>query len=246
MSAHGTGRGGKSRIVIDVEKVQQGARDVRRAGRGGRIFRIVALSVACALLVAALGGYFWWRSFRQTPVYSLALLVDAAQQNDMQAVEERINSDRVTEGLVPQVVEKMTGSAAAGAAAGAVSPQVGAAAPQLNARVREIVREEVAREVKAFSEKAESRRVPFVLLALGLKRAADVKEEGNAASVALQAEGRALELQMVREGDRWKVVTIKNDELTKSIADRVAPSVPAAVAQPTPTPTPRRRGRGAR
>jgi hypothetical protein len=242
MSAPTTGRGGKSRIVIDVDKFQQKRPSARRAGRGMRIFKIVALAIAGALLVAAVGGYIWWRSFRESPEYSLALLVDAAQQNDLPEVERIIDSDRVTEGLVPLVIEKLTGNASMGAAAASVAPQIGAAAPQLHARVREVVREEVAREVKAFSEKTGDQRVPFVLLALGLKQMAEVKEEGDAANISLSAEGHAMELGMARNGDRWKVVSIKNDALTSAITARITPNVPAIIAQPTPTPPARRRG----
>ncbi len=116
--------------------------------------------------------------------------------------------------------------------------QLTAALPQLLPRVRETVREEVAGLVKGVAGQSGG-RVPFFLLALGVSRAADVQETGDAATVKVDRGGRQTELSMRRGGDLWKVVGVKDDELVAGIATRLAASLPTA-APPAPQ---RRSGR---
>lgn len=238
------GRGGKSRIVIDVEQARAEAQAARRGGGGGRrALSITALVVIGLLVVALVGAYAWWRSFKRGPAYSLALLVDASRRGDVQAVESLIDGDRVAQAFVPQVVEKLTGEGAP------LPPQarasVPAALPQLMPRVRETVREEVARGVKAAA--GEAGDTPFILLALGMGRAAEIKEEGDAATAAFEREGKQTEFQMQRSGDLWKVVAVKNEDLAAGIAQRLAASIPQAAPPPAPAQNqPRRRGRRGR
>ncbi len=236
------GRGRKSRIVIDVAQAQAEARSRKRGpGRGRRILTLVALALAGVLLLILVGGYAWWQSYRKSPAYSVALLLDAAQRDDIQVVESLIDSDRVAQGFVPQVIEKLTGGTGA-----AGSPQISAlprgvitaALPQLLPRVRETMREEIARGLKGFSESAGGQR-PFILLALAVPRVAEIKEEGDAATIAFKVGERPVELMMQRDGERWKVVSVKDDELAAGIAARLASSLPATA--PTPTNQTRRR-----
>lgn len=254
MSTRTPGRGGKSRIVIDVDKARQSAPKSRGAGRGLKIFGVTTLVIVGALVAVLVAGLLIWNSFKSGPVYSLALLVDAAQRDDAQEFERLIDSDRIAQSLVPQVAEKLTGSAEAGAlaasATAAARPQLEAATPQLIPRVREGVREEMSRRIKSVYESGDG-RAPFVLLALGLKRYSEVSEEadGAAATVALNSEGRKMELRMERTADeRWKVVAVKSDEIAKAFAERLgANALPALAPQPTPTPPQKRsRARGRR
>jgi hypothetical protein len=236
MSQH-RGRG-KSRIVIDVERARAEAQQ-RRGARGPRNKLSVAALVALGLLLVALvGAYAWWRSYQKGPAYSLALLVDAARRDDLQAVESLVDADRVAQGFVPQVIEKLTRE-------GTPLPpqaraQVTAALPQLLPRVRETVREEIARGVKAAA--GEAADTSFVLLALGIPRAAEIKEEGDAATAAFNREGKQTELSLQRNGDRWKVVTVKDDDLAFGIAQRLAASIPQGPPPAAEQPR-RRRGR---
>lgn len=242
MSGMPAGRGGKSRIVIDVDKLkQESSARVRRRGRGRMILSITALVVVALITAVLLGGYLWWRSYTKSPTYSVALLLDAAQRDDVRAVEELLDADRVAAGFVPQVVEKLAGNAGANPAV--LQQQTAALAPQLTPRLREGVRDEVARGVKAMAEKTGG-NLPFILLAAGLRRYADVKEDGDRAAVSLNVEGRAVGLQMQRNSDRWKIVEIKDDALAASLAARVAPNIPSArpaAATPTPARQPRRK-----
>jgi hypothetical protein len=233
-------RGGKSRIVIDVSQAQAEA-SARRRG-GGRAVKWLSRGALIALgltLLVLVGSYLWWRSYQRGPSYSLALLVDAARREDLAAVEQLVNADTVAQGFVPQVIEKLTGEGTP------VPPQlrgqVSAALPQLIPRVRETMSEEIARSMKQFAEGAAG-ETPTPFLAFGISRMARIEEQGDVARVQLDREGKTTELTMRRNDERWRVETIKDDELASGIATRLAASIPQALAPP-PNQGRRRSGR---
>ena len=235
-------QGRKSRIVIDVERVRAEAAQKRRAGRFGRAGRalgVTGLVVLGLVLVLLVGSYAWWQSFRKSPAYSLALLFDSAQHDDVQAVETMIDADQIAQGFVPQVIENLAG------AGSALPPQaratLTATLPALLPRVRETMRDEIARSLKGLRQD-DSSQMPFFVKALGVRQMADVNERGDVADVKLDAGGRAVELSMRRDGERWKVVTVKDPQLASEIATRLAASLPAA-PPPQQQKPPRRRGR---
>ena len=234
-------QGRKSRIVIDVERVRAEAAQKKRAGRFGRAGRalgVTGLVVLGLVLVLLVGSYAWWQGFRKSPAYSLALLLDASQHDDVQTVETLIDADQIAQGFVPQVIENLAG------AGSPMSPQaratLTATLPAMLPRVRETMRDEIARSLKGLRQD-DSSSMPFFVKALGVRQAADVNERGDVADVKLDAGGRAVELSMRREGERWKVSTVKDAQLAAEIATRLAASLPAA-QPPQPQNQPRRRG----
>ncbi|HYH84792.1 MAG TPA: hypothetical protein VEX60_04870 [Pyrinomonadaceae bacterium] len=239
-----TGRGGKSRIVVDVARMQEEARlkKGRRFGRASRYLSVTGLVVIGLIVVLLVGSYAWWQSYKKSPAYSLALLVDAAQRDDVQTVESLIDADKIAEGFIPQVIEKLAG--ANSNVPPAARAQLTNALPQLLPRVREGVRDQIAASMKSLSKNA-SGSVPFVLTALGMRSAADVREQGDEAAVVVKAGDRPIELSMRRDGERWKVVTVKDDQLVADISARLASSVPA-LAQPAQQPQGQPRRKGAR
>src|SRR5215218_2411186 len=236
------GRGRKSRIVIDVERVRAEAEAARagrfgRAGRVGRALGITGLVVVGLALVLLVGSYAWWQGFRKSPPYSLALLLDAAQHDDVRAVETMIDADQIAQGFVPQVIDNLAGTGSQ------LPPQARASLtatlPALLPRVRETMRDEIARAMKGLSQNDTS-NLPFFARALGVRQMATVVERGDAATVGVKAGERPVELSMRRDGERWKLVTVKDPQLASDIATRLAASLPA---QPPPQQNPpRRRG----
>jgi hypothetical protein len=220
----------KSRIVINVAQAQADAQAQRRGrfGRPGRVSTIVALIVAGLVLLVFAGCYVWWRSYTRGPAYSLALLVDAARGDDIKAVESMIDADQIAQGFIPQVVEKLAGGAVA------LPPtiqrgQLSTAIPQLIPRMRETISSEIARSMKGVAaQKSES--LPTSLLALGISRASEIEESGDAATVVFKSGDRSMEFLMRRDGERWKVVTVKDDVLAQEIAMRLSSSLPAPLA----------------
>ena len=232
-------QGQRSRIVIDVERVQAEARAKkgRGFGRARRVLGVTGLVVIGVLLVLLVGSYDWWQSFKQSPSYSLALLLDAAQHDDVQAVETMIDADQIAQGFIPQVIDNLAG------AGSQLPPQARASLtatlPTLLPRVRETMRDEIARALKGLSQN-DSSSLPFFVKALGVRQATTVVERGDAATVGVKAGEHAVELSMRRDGERWKLVTVKDPQLAADIATRLAASLPAA---PTPPQNqPRRRG----
>jgi uncharacterized membrane protein len=233
-------QGHRSRIVIDVDRVQAEARDKRsrRFGRAGRVLGVTGLVVVGVLLALLVGSYMWYQGFKKSPPYSLALLLDAAQHDDVQAVETMIDADQIAQGFVPQVIDNLAG------AGSQLPPQaragLTAALPALLPRVRETMRDEIARAMKGLSQN-DSSSLPFFVKALGVRRMATVAERGDAATVTVRAGDRPVELSMRRDGERWKLVTVKDQQLASDIAARLAASLPAA--PPPPQNQPRRKGR---
>ncbi|MET0650297.1 MAG: hypothetical protein ABW208_27125 [Pyrinomonadaceae bacterium] len=231
-------QGRRSRIVIDVDRVQAEAREKRsrRFGRAGRVLGVTGVVVIGVLLVLLVGSYMWYQGFKKSPPYSLALLLDAAQRDDVQAVETMIDADQIAQGFAPQVIENLAG------ADSQLPPQARASLtamlPALLPRVRETMRDEIARAMKGLSQN-ESSSLPFFVKALGVRRAATVVESGDAATVTVNAGERPVELSMRRDGERWKLVTVKDTQMASDIATRLAASLPAA---PPPQNQPRRRG----
>lgn len=244
-----TSRQTRSRIVIDINQQQKG-----RRGGGGRkggvrkVLAFVALIAVAALAVLVVGSYVWWQSYKKSPAYSLALLVDAAQRDDRRTIDELIDSNRVAENFIPQIAGKVYGVEVAPAQAESLRRQVEALAPQIVPGVRDQIRDEIARAVKEAAASTGG-QMPFVLLVLGIPRVAnELKEEGDAASVLFNLNNRPVELTMQRNGTRWKIVAVKNDELAAGIAERVAASLPlllpparrSPVQPPRPASTPPR------
>lgn len=237
----GAGGGRRSRIVVDVARAQAEAQKKKGGGLGRvkRYLSVTALIIIGVLLVLLVSSYVWWRGFERSPAYSLALLVDAAQRDDKQAVESMINADTIADGFIPQVVEKLSGQGST------LTPQARAqltnVMPQLLPRVRESIRDEIASNLKDLRG-GDTSSTPFIVKALGVRGLTDVREQGDTAAVAVKQEGRALDLTMKREGDRWRVVNVKDDKLATDIAARLASSIPANAPAPS-QPQPRRKGR---
>lgn len=236
----------RSRFVVNVDEPRGrgGARDPdrtsphrrpRRMSRGGRRKLMLAAALTGALLVAALAGaYFWYQSYKKSPTYSLALLVDAARRNDRQTVDQLVDADRVTQSLVPQVVAKVSarGQGAQGGAAqvpASVRRYVEANAGVLIPGAREQVRDALVAGIKqGVASRADS--YPFFLTAVGARFAADeIKVEGDVASVSFKSNSQPAELGLQRSGagERWRIVSVQSDELATRIADNLSRGLPA-------------------
>jgi hypothetical protein len=239
-------QGRKSRIVIDVERVRAEAQAKRQrgvVGRAGRVLGVTGLIVVAVVLVLLVGSYAWYQGFKKSPPYSLALLLDAAQHDDVQAVDTLIDADQIAQGFIPQVINNLADTGAQ------LQPQarasLTAALPSLLPRVRETMRDEIARSLKGIGQNRTA-NLPFFVRALAIRQKSSVEERGDTAVMNFGANGRPVQLTMRRDGERWKVVTVKDDFLARDIAASLAASLPTQQPPPPQQPQNQPRRRGAR
>ena len=175
-------------------------------------------------IVVILIAFLWWQSYQTSPAYSLALLVDAVQRDDRAAFDELVDTDKVVKNFVPQVTEKAIGRYASGITA-PLREQIEALVPSLLPSVKQRVRDEVTKQIKALAARAEGK--PFILIALGMPYEVDIKEEGDTAQVAANLNNKPVEFTMQRNGDLWKIVAVKDDTLVTQIVENIAKDLPA-------------------
>jgi len=241
-------KGKRSRIVVNVEPrptEDKGAaverwrgvfRSRRVQGRRRRVLSVVALALAAVVLVLFAGGYWWWQSFKSSPAYTLALVLDAAERDDQPAFEALVDMEGVSRSVVPQVIERVR----VGDNSLNISPQVRRQIAQ-NAQVwlpgvREQVREVLMSETKRLAEQSGARKFPFFVRALALSRLGESKTQegvGDAtatANVTYKVNERPVEFGLrgsdVEGQPNWKVVSAKSDDLAARVAEQVAKTFP--------------------
>jgi hypothetical protein len=176
------------------------------------------------LVGLAIGGFIWWRSYRTGPAYSLALLVDAAQRGDAGGIDEIVDTNKVVESFAPQVTEQATGRFGT-ALTPALRQQVEALVPRLMPRFQQRVHEEVINRVKEIGARAEGK--PFFLIAVSIPYILDITEDGDTAKATGTQNEHTMELTMQRNGERWKIVGVKDEQLAKRLVDDIAKDLPA-------------------
>ena len=175
---------------------------------GGRVcWRFSLLFVLVLVVVAAVGGFFWWRHYQSTPAYALALLVDAAQRNDVAEFEKLINDDEIAKNMVASVSQK------AAARYGLRAQQLSAATDRQHdafavAAVEANDSRRGSEGMQAFAAKSEPR--PFILYRW-CRRLMTVTTEGDTAKVKAPMADRTIEFTMRRDADGWKVTDVKDD-----------------------------------
>ena len=226
----------RNRIVIELENAQQPSRKVGSAysaappkrGRLGKVLAFIGGLVVLVLLCFVVGGFFWWSSYKKKPAYSIALLVDAAQRNDMKTFDTLVDTDKVVDNFMPQFTDTATGKFASLIPPG-IRKQVETMIPQVLPAVKQQVHDQVAQQVKQLSERAQGK--PFLLIALGIPWVTTVDQKGDNANVVIETKGRVTELTMQRNGALWKIVAVKDDQLTQRILDSTKQVLPGVGTQ---------------
>src|ERR1700732_4125589 len=80
-----------------------------RKGRAIRVLVILSLVLVALVLALAVGAFLGWQHYQTTPTYSLAVLVGAAQRNDMAGVDKIVDSDKIVDNFAGQVMDKAAG-----------------------------------------------------------------------------------------------------------------------------------------
>lgn len=194
----------------------------RRRGRMGKILLGIAALAVVIAVVGAIGGLIYWQSLKGTPQYSLALIADAAKNDDQSTVNTLIDVDAVVDDFVPQVTSKaveMYGKGLPPAIVGQLTKLATPILPSVKERAKAELPRIIRDRVTAFGN------VPFVLMVLGAGRYLEINVTGDSAIVKSKLPEHPLELKMKRNGDRWKIVGAKDDNLATDIARKIGQDI---------------------
>ncbi len=187
--------------------------------------KVLLIAVAMLFVVgviAAIGGYFYWRHLKTTPQYSLALLVDAARADDQKLMDEVLDVDAVVDDFVPQIMDKAVDMYGRG-----VNPKILKQAMKLANPVIPVVKQrakaELPRLIREKTKKFED--IPFWAIAAGADRYLEIREESDKAFVKSKLADRPLEVEMKRAGTKWKIVALKDEKLAQEIAGKIGQEI---------------------
>ena len=193
----------------------------------GRITRIIFFSAVALAVMASSACYFYWRSLRSTPQYSVALLIDAARQDDKKAVGNLVDIDKVVDDFVPQITSSAVELYGRGLPPQTIQYLTVVAAPIMPA-LKDRARAELPRVIRDRTSKFDY--VPFAAIVMGADRYLDIEVSGDMAEVTSRIPGKPLEFRMTRSGDHWQIVGVEDKDLAEKIARTVGQQIIAVAS----------------
>ncbi|MEP6787831.1 MAG: hypothetical protein ABJB40_05325 [Acidobacteriota bacterium] len=187
-----------------------------------RPFAIAGLVVLSVLVVAGVGGLLYYQSLKRTPQYSLALLVDAAKHDDQQTINQLIDIDAVVDDFMPQILSKAVELYGRGMPPVIIDKMTALAEPLMPA-IKDRARAQLALVIRDRTE--QFGKVPFPAMVLGADRYLDFEVTGDTANVKSKLPGRPFEMKMRRNGERWQIVGVHDDQLATDIARSVGQQI---------------------
>jgi len=179
------------------------------------------------LVMSCSAGFMYWRSMRQTPQYSLALLIDAARRDDKAAVGNLVGIDKVVDDFVPQIMSSAVDMYGRGLPREVIGNLTIVAQPIMPA-LKDRARNELPRVIRERTEKFDY--VPFAAIVMGADRYLDITIKGDTAEIKSKIEDKPLELKMNRVGDHWQVVGVRDKDLADKIARTVGQQIIAVAS----------------
>ena len=220
----------RNRIVINLDQSpaaraqSPGAKaPKRKTRRWPKTVALLAALVVAIVVLAAAGGYFWWRYYQTTPAYSLALILDAAQRNDMAAFDKHMNDDEIGRNMVTNFKQRAESRYGA-ALTVTMQQQIDNLLPLFLPRLKQAAHLELTKQIKEFSAKVGAK--PFIVVALTVPSLVKITTEAETAKVAATIADRPFQLTMRRDGDRWKVTALNDDTLTQRLVDDMMKELP--------------------
>lgn len=182
-------------------------------------FFLIAGGVALVLaVIAGIAAFIYWQSLKSTPQYSLASLVAAARNNDQEAIDQLVDTDAVVDNFVPQVTGKaaeLYGRGIPGAVLSRLTTVAAPLMPSIKARARTELPNVIRRETDRFGE------VPFAAMVVGADRYLQIDEQGEIATVRSKLPEHNFEVKMRRNGTKWQVIGVRDEELATRIAQTI-------------------------
>ncbi|MEO7540271.1 MAG: hypothetical protein ABIV21_09595 [Pyrinomonadaceae bacterium] len=188
----------------------------------GKPFAIVVGVLSAILIFAGVAGLLYYRSLRDTPQYSLALLIDAAKRDDKNDINALMDIDTVVDDFVPQVTGKAVELYGRGQPPQVLAQVAKIAEPILPA-VKDRARMEVPRVIRDRTK--QFGYVPFFAMVIGAQKYLDITVTGDMALVRSKVPDHPLEMVMRRSGANWQIVGIKDEQLATDIARRIGQEI---------------------
>ena len=212
----------RQRIVINLDGQRvEGTKPVRKRRRWLRVLAVLVLLVVIGVVGLAAGAFFWWQRYKATPDYAMALLVGAAQRNDVTAFEKLINNDEVAKNMAA-IVSQKAAARYGYALNSSIQQRIDAAVPAL---LQQTIHDEVLKDLRVFSAEVKPKGLIGQLFIL--PKFVTIKTESDTASVEARMFDRPLELKLKRDAGQWQVIEFKDDLLIQNIVDSVMKELPA-------------------
>ncbi len=213
----------RKRIIINFNQAQSGKNSLRRSRRWPKVLLGLAFLFVLGSLLVGGGAYFWWRHYKSTPAYSLAVLLDAAQRNDMTTVDQILDTDSVVNDLATQVTQKASDRYGSALTA-SVRSRVEALVPGLLPNLKQTVRDALTTRIQELAER--STHKPFIVIAVGLPYLLNITTQGETAKATATVADQPFELMLQHASDRWKVVAIKDTTIIERVVDQLVKDLP--------------------
>lgn len=214
-----------SKIVVNINEPEKSIPEFgeyqkpKQKGKFSKALGISAVVLVSLLLIGSIIGYFYWQNLKTTPQYSLALLLDAARRGDQQAIDRFVDTDAVVDDFMPQITDKAIELYGRNLPPATIQKVAQVAAPFLPA-VKQRARAEVPNLIREKTQKFAN--IPFWAIAVGAEKYLDITQENDKAVVKSKSqEERPLELVLIRKENGWQVVSVKDEELAKQIAEKI-------------------------
>lgn len=220
-----------SKFTVDLDKPQPGQPAhsplaeyavVRERGKWKKAFKILTVVALLVAVVGGLAGYFYWQNLKKTPQYSLALLVDAARRDDQKTIDEVIDTPAVVDDFLPQITRKAAELYGRGLPPETIL-RISAIAQPVMPAVKERARDALPGMIR--DKTAKFQNIPFWAMAAGAERYLEIRTAGDTAYVKSKIPDRPLEVTMRRNGEKWQIIGVKDDELATRIAQKVGQSI---------------------
>jgi hypothetical protein len=195
--------------------------------RSRRIILTVSAVLGSVLILASIAGYFYWQSFKSTPQYSLALLVDAARRDDQSQIDQFVAIDDIVDEFMPQITGKAIELYGRGLPPQTIARVARVATPLMPA-LKQRARAQLPLIIRKKTERFAS--VPFAAMVLGAGKYLDIRTSGDTATVRSKLPEHSFEVRMQRIGSGWKIVGIRDETLATEIAQKVGQEIIAVAS----------------
>jgi len=199
-----------------------GFSEAPRASRRRKVVLSIFAVLMTFVVAGFIGGYLYWQSFKTTPQYALASLVDAARRDDKEAMDEYVSIDNIVDDFMPQITGKAVELYGRGLPPQTIARVERVATPVMPA-LKERARERLPELIRKKTERFES--VPFAAMVIGADRYLDIRTTGDTSIVRSKLPQHSFEVKMQRNGKSWKIVSVRDEDLATDIAQRVGQEI---------------------